>query len=309
MRLLREVKLRFFEDDANGEWGLAHAETLDNRYGSSFNAFWNDIGIFHDVFEHWHEFTHKYFRGDNAMNIGGEMAAMGAMTYYIGTLGVYKRDNNRNGMYWWADVMRKSTQDMIEEAIESDNNQFGHVLECGVPRQKPVYCGDLEGQIATYWDEVKKMIPGRHEERSKEKYPELYERAVENGRDMKNSITLGKIADLHRWGFRQAERDVEDNPENLDMMNDFLEFWGKFTAIYEAEEVARHFQGITFKIYKHKGITSWVAQFEPQLTFGEVTDEDLIDMYPLNHKLQIKSDNLPQNVMNYVIQKRDRWAA
>src|SRR4051812_49426606 len=62
-KLVRTVDLRFFQDDANGEWGVTHKETCPgNGNGEEFNAFWDGRGIFHDVFEHAHEFTDKHFR-------------------------------------------------------------------------------------------------------------------------------------------------------------------------------------------------------------------------------------------------------
>jgi hypothetical protein len=47
------VRLEFFQDHADGSYGLAHEKTISND--TSFNAFWHGIGIFHDVFEHWFE--------------------------------------------------------------------------------------------------------------------------------------------------------------------------------------------------------------------------------------------------------------
>ena len=40
-RLVKTVELVFFQDDANGEYGLAHKETYDQNQGNGFNAFWN----------------------------------------------------------------------------------------------------------------------------------------------------------------------------------------------------------------------------------------------------------------------------
>ena len=87
-RLVRKVSFRMFEDDANGEWGLTHADTFNGS--EPFNAFWGDMGLFHDVFEHAHEHS-RFYSGEYAMNIGGELAAMGALWYYRDEMGFYKR--------------------------------------------------------------------------------------------------------------------------------------------------------------------------------------------------------------------------
>ena len=83
--LVRCVRMKFFQDSDNGEWGLTHDDTQSGD--ECFNAFWSATGIFHDVFEHAHEHS-KYFRGEAALNVGGEMAAMGAMYYFIHRLGL-----------------------------------------------------------------------------------------------------------------------------------------------------------------------------------------------------------------------------
>ena len=152
--LVNKIDLKFFDDDATGEWGLAHATTYNDN--NAFNAFWNGMGIFHDVFEHWFENEHKYFMGDNAMNVGGEMAAMGAMWYYYAELGVHNRMNERS-FHSPSDSMRMTTESMIQESIQCGYNQFGNTLECGVPYQKPVESGELEYQIQKFADNVKEF--------------------------------------------------------------------------------------------------------------------------------------------------------
>src|SRR6185436_1652887 len=98
-KLIKEVNLVFFKDDGTGEYGLTHKETYDDNYGNGFNAFWNGIGIFHDVFEHSHEFTHKYFRGDYVLNIGGEMTNIDTMRYYYDNNGVHNIQKKHNSTY------------------------------------------------------------------------------------------------------------------------------------------------------------------------------------------------------------------
>jgi hypothetical protein len=260
-RLIKTVNLSFFCDDANGEYGLAHTDTIDNNYGNAFNAFWGGMGIFHDVFEHSHEYQNKYFRGDYAMNVGGEMAAMGAMWYYIDVLGVYNRLNNRS-MYSPGDVMRLGTQDMVHESITDGYTSFGNTLESNVPKQRPTENGELEYQIEKFWKDVKALTVKTE-----------YEQERESGKEYKKSLSFRKIADLHRYGFRMAERLVPDNRDNATTLVDFFEVWEQFCKANEAETMARMFKGVSIKLYKENDRISWKAEFKTadRMSFKNVT--------------------------------------
>lgn len=248
-RLIKTVDLVFFQDDATGDYGLAHKETFDNNYGSGFNAFWGGMGIFHDVFEHAHEYTNKYFRGDYAMNIGGEMTAMGAMWYYIDQLGMHNRLRQGYSIYSPGESMRETTQSLIEEAISEGYANFGATLESNVPKQRPTENNELEYQIEEYWKKVKKM-------RVRTEYEQERETAIE----YKKSVSFRKIADLHRYGFRMAEKLVPDTYENRQTLESFFDFFEDFCKNNPAETMQNHFKGMTVKLYKDsEGTISWKA--------------------------------------------------
>lgn len=247
-KLVNTVNLEFFCDDATGEWGLAHEGTIES-HGSGFNAFWNGRGIFHDVFEHHFEHKHKYFTGDNAMNIGGEMAAMGAYLYYRSQITGSKRDFNQNSIWHYSDSMRKTTEDMVQEAIEYGSSQFGSTLECGVPSQKPCEDSELEYQIREYWQNVKKFNVAKDCDCDNSK---------ESAKQYRNSVTFAKIANLHRWGYNMAKKLVPYSYENRDTLQNFIESWDVFCK-NNAETMAQMFSGITFKIYKENGNITWTA--------------------------------------------------
>lgn len=260
-RLIKTVDLRFFQDDATGDYGLCHKDTQDDRYGNAFNAFWNGIGLFHDVFEHSHEFTNKYFRGDYALNVGGEMTAMGAMWYYYNVLGVYNRmDSNR--MVTPADSMKHTTLDEVQEAI-GGYPRYGRALESNVPKQSPVYDSELEYQIQDFWKQVKEY--NRFSE---------YEREKQDGIYYKQSVTFRKIADLHRYGFRMAEKLVADKWDNAQTLVAFIMFWDNFCKEHDAQEMAGMFSGLIVKVYRDEtGLISWKAIFETadRFQFQDVT--------------------------------------
>lgn len=248
-RLIKTVELSFFQDDANGEYGLCHKDTQDSNYGNGFNAFWGGLGIFHDVFEHSHEHQNKYFRGDYAMNVGGEMAAMGAMWYYYNVLGMYNR-LNANGYNAPGDMMRETTHSEIKEALYSGYCQYGYTLESNVPKQRPTDDSELEYQIEKMWKETKDAAI---------KCTDEQERDFAIG--YKRSVTFRKIADLHRYGFRMAERLVPDNYDNRTTLVDFMNVWDAFCKSNSAEDMQNNFSGVTVKLYKENDRISWKATF------------------------------------------------
>lgn len=253
-RLVKKVELVFFQDDGNGEYGLAHKETFDQSNGSGFNAFWGGIGIFHDVFEHSHEHTNKYFRGDYAMNIGGEMTAMGAMMYYIDEMRIANRlrqnyfaMTNSNGT-----IMRESTLSEVHEAISSAYCNYGNELLCKVPYQKPVENSELEYQIEQYYSKVKELPVNDDSEEEKE-----------FSRNYKKSVTFAKIANLHRYGYRMAKKLVGKCWDNRAQLYGFIEFWDNFCKQNKAQDLQNYFRGLTVYLYKDEtGFITWKATFE-----------------------------------------------
>jgi len=250
-KLVRKVSLRFFEDQANGEYGLAHVETLQGQDGNDgFNAFWSGQGLFHDVFEHAHEHTDKHFKGWFAMNAGGEVAAMGAMWFYYSQCGM---SNRLNSSYHSPDEITISgTCEMMKESIQEGYCNFGDTLESNVPNQKPVNDGTLEWMIEEHFDRIQATEPKGHDERD-----------VERGQAYKASVTREKLANLYRYGYRMAEKLVSTETSwNGDALTTFKAFWDKFCTQHKAEELAMRFRGLDFSIYRNaEGLIEWKAEF------------------------------------------------
>lgn len=229
------VKFNITVDDATGEYGLIPLGC------EGFNAFWNGQGIFHDVFEHWFENNHKYFRGKNALNRGGECAAMGAFMYYCEQLEV---SNRPLGTYhYFMDSARTENEEALIDGIKHDSMYFGSRLECRVPRQKPVECGDLEYQVNKFWENIKTTPVNRDNK--------------EDCQALKQSITLGKLQSLYRWGYRMAEKLVPKRWENREVCVEFIEFWNEFCKNNEAESLFG--MRLEINVYKVKGIIKWNA--------------------------------------------------
>jgi hypothetical protein len=243
-RLVRTVELVFFRDPNYGEWGLTHKDTCPKPgQDEGFNAFWDGRGIYHDVWEHAHEHS-PYFRGEAAMNIGGEMAAMGAMWYYLETMWVSNRAFN--SYHSNSTVTIHGTSDMIQQGVEEGRTEFGSRLICNVPDQKLVEEDYLEGVIDEYMETIGKFVPGRGLHDSER------EDHMEACKDFLASCTREKIANLHRWGFREAEKLVPHNMRNQHVLYQFIRYWNDFTKHNNSEETAYDYSGITFKIYHKK---------------------------------------------------------
>ena len=85
------------------------------------------------------------------------------------------------------------------------------------------------------------------------------ERELESAKEYKASVTLAKIKNLHRYGYTMAEKMFPNNWENRNTLNEFVEYWDEFTKHNSAEELHNAFSGLTFTVYKRKGIISWKA--------------------------------------------------
>lgn len=257
-RCVRTVDLRFFQDNATGNWGVTHKDTQGD---DGFNAIWSAQMLFHDSFEHAHEHTNRFFRGDFAMNVGGEMAAMGAMWYYYDQLGLYERLTD-GSIYSPGDRMRQSTQGECESAIYDGYGRFGQTLTSNVPRQRPTDNSELECQIALLVQKVKE-----YQKREYHKPDEVVSQAVKEerdrerqyGEDYRKSVTFRRVADLHRYGYRMAERLVPNTYENCETLREFWQFWDDFCKRNPAEEMAQYVRGITVKVYRKGNEVSWKA--------------------------------------------------
>lgn len=215
---MKLVELELFCDDATGGYGFAHRSTISNL-GSydAFNAFYNPIGLLHDVFEHEHE-GEKYFRGNAFMNVGGEIAAAGSGIYIADLIG------SRRYIGWRqdAEVFINNTSGIIRDGIKYGNFSFGDMLECHVPKQGPVECS-LEYVALTHWNKhLKDVVP----DADSEYFGECMQ--------YKKSFTLEKLRRLYRWGYRKAQRRIGDNAY---LINSFLNFFNVFTKELPAKEL------------------------------------------------------------------------
>lgn len=242
-----KVRLLFSEDDNTGEYGLVIEKCQE------FNSFWNGIGIFHDVFEHWFEDVHPYFRGDNFQNVGGEVAAMGAMCYYVYGMSVMNRPIGRTFRPVLEDIKMTAISE-IQEGIYGGYSNFGSSLECGVPYQRSTHNAYLESLIEDAWYDI------QHNTKVGEGCNNHIE-DLRRSRDFRKSVTLGKLQRLFRWGYYSAKRLVPENFHNTQVLSDFITYWDKFCKSCEAETMSRVFRWVDFTISVKNKELSWTAEF------------------------------------------------
>lgn len=242
-----KVLLTFFQDDANGAYGLAH----DNAIERDFNAFWNGIGIFHDVFEHYFEGINKYFIDDYEFNIGGEICAMGHLAYYTDTFTSLERVRNLGKMNGQVTAIVSTTADDMVEAIEYGNTRFGSRLESCVPKQKDVNSYLLYSVIGEHMAQMENATLAESC---------TDEREIKEAKAYKRSVTENKIYNLYTYGYRLAQKIAPDTQENEDALNDFFNFWENFCKRNDAEDLTNQFESVEFTITCGE-MLQWKADF------------------------------------------------
>lgn len=246
----RKVLLQFFEDDATGEKGLTHHNTIDLY----FNSFWDGKMMFHDVFEHYFEEESIYFRGSYAGNIVGEMAAAGHYAYYFEIFGSEFAEKRLygNSSFRQYHIVRDFTSGMVENGIYDGYSTFGNILRCNLPYQRDTLCYNLESEIDDY-------IYNITFQSIKTSDPDDLKRAIEFKKSCKSSY----FRRAHRWGFYQAKKMVPEKEldYNKKVVLDFIDYWEKFCKNTSAEEMMSMYKYLEFTIITIKGKTNWKANF------------------------------------------------
>lgn len=188
--------------------------------------------IFHDVFEHFFEGTGQFIE-DKKDCVGGEIAAMGKLAYFTQTMGVYNRLN----------TTYSDNCTIIKNSITLETHYQGS-LDILKIHEKPSYSWDLE--------DICNEITHRLKEESRDE-DDCYRKVKVHKRDVSN---------LLRWGFRNAEKDIPDNKENLITLCDFIELWKKILNS-EYATIKSEFKELEFIIYKEEDIISWKATLTP----------------------------------------------
>jgi len=269
----RTIRLSITEDykGSGGGPGVLPMKTMDRDDG--FDPSWSVLMLFHDVFEHWQEYEHRYFQGDYAMNVGGEMYAMGAMTWFISRMGVYQRLNS-NGFSIYSDEQRtvQTTLGLMTEAVFSGYCSFGARLECAVPYQKRGHHyadNALENMLAEYRYMYQKELVLEYRRRKSE--------VEESGHEYRKSVTMSKITRLHRYGYYHAQRTFPDSAHNRITLQDFWTQWSHFIDRRRSfeDDIQMHYKELRVQLYylnEHRDFT-WRARFIPINDPDYVTEE------------------------------------
>jgi len=253
--LLHTATFKIEKDWNTGEYGLIPVNAYNDK-GATFDAFYNGVGIFHDVWEHFFENTHKYFSGIGAMNIGGETCAMGyAMRYYelVGD----KRSLNTRFNFIESAFGTSTTE--FEIGVESGGYQFGDEYICNVPDQSknkmPQY---LEEHLESLWKNwLPTFVNCKYDCFDPE---ELDDPRYLQSEAFRASVTWDKFINLTRYGYNRAYQLTKNQSGiNSGVLYDFIEFWEEFCKTISAEQLSYNYDKITFKVYKVRGVLSWSA--------------------------------------------------
>ncbi len=226
-----KVQLQFFQDDAAGHYGLAHKNSIDN----GFNAFFNPIGLFHDIMEHYFEGIHPNFSGKYAFNYGGEIAASGHSAWYIHGLGLSRRWTD---LKTWQSMQSAFTRSVgLEDEICCGYTRFGDELLCkcrNIYTVHPNY-----GQFVYYhWEYWNKLM---------EDYPEPRDE-IENAIRIRKSLSLRKLEALYGWGYYTAKKLVPMTEHNIQMIERMYEDLEQFTKYNYPQELCGMFKYFTAHI-------------------------------------------------------------
>lgn len=237
-----EVILKYHVDENTGEYGLAPIDTITDEY-TSFNAFWGADGIFHDVFEHYFEGKHKYFKHKAFMTIFGEACASGHALAYK-DIGIdnfmFRKNSYRN--------YKADTIEYLKQGIYNKKSEGNCYLDfeanknvCIIPYQSYTNYYNLENTISDYIYEIKEYMKEKN-------YKE------------EGDIWLAGITRAYRYGYKQALKIIgKDRKNSYNVLNEFLYKWNNITTKLDANSLFIEnsdcgLHSIKFKIYHYKGL-------------------------------------------------------
>lgn len=211
--------LWLIKDENTGDYGFTNEDPTWNPW-PVFDASFTPVMIFHDVFEHWFEGNHPYFEGENSFNIAGEVAAMGAMTYYYEE--VYGRRLHPFSISA-IDMTIDTTFGFMQENIEDGVGMFGDTFNCIIPPQPEVDKGDLERIIQEHWEKIQDLEFGG-----------------QVGQTYQDSITFQKLSNAYRWGYYMAQ----DMELDYGTVADMFDLFKGFCKNNDPEELSYYFDGM-----------------------------------------------------------------
>lgn len=258
MNEFRQVTLVFDDDSKRSGAGIGVLPKLTLDPDTGFDPNWSGLMMFHDVFEHWFEHVDPYFKGEYAMNIGGEMCAMGACWYFYDLLRLDSRLSSRG--IWSPQASNIGTTHALLQvvALHGDYSEFGNTLLSNVPPQKPAD-EEMEAVLNEYWlacqlDKAKAKT--EHGKISDTQERQAAKRAL-------RSITERKIRDLHRYGWHKAAQDFPATYPNMGAVQEFWQFWTDFCVKHPATDLYPNYREIDFRLFhiNEEKTLRWTAEF------------------------------------------------
>jgi hypothetical protein len=245
-----EVKLRLHENSDQGTWGVCHENALDK-----FDPFWGADGIFHDVFEHYHEEKFAPFIGRNAFGVYGEMAASGAGIAYS-EIGIdnFKFRPQRNVQ---RDFIADTTS-ILTDYIHGYDEELEFPLIFNIPRQRDPKSDTLNAYLYDYFDWLNDHI--------------------EKGRTRAKELSKSKIKQAYFWGYNRAKKIIgSDENHAYDVLDNFLDDWNTITKNHNPE-----YLWISGSDY---GVRNFIFKINtyPKLKIRQYIQDDIGNLYSIHN--------------------------
>ena len=228
----------YLGEDEHGVYGCMPIDCYEASDGGFFGFWTGNGGIHHDVFEHYFELNHKYFMGDYGINVLGEIAATGHMTYYAHCLQSCR--TTMGGQYLMEEAIIGDTFAMLEENCLDNYTRYGKELFCKIPDQ-PKGDGYIETIVEMYMEKLVQL-------------------SWKND-SYRRSVQPWKIRNALRWGYYQARRRCPDTGHNQRIMSGFITFWDEFCEKHSAQELSYYYDRLIFDTHLEQGELVWNAWF------------------------------------------------
>lgn len=185
---------------------------------AKYHRRWDSVSMFSELWVRQYLMSHEYFKKDGKILWTDLMiAAQGFFLYYKGFVNEY-----------FADLTE------MDHLIEGDIRWgvSSNPLTCQVPYQKRI--DKIEHKIRDYSKWIQHIEIAAYDKE-----------ACARARALKESITLGKLKRLFRWGYLEAQKLIPYSPMNVGTVRWFLQILHK---ISKKEALLPHFEHIEFDI-------------------------------------------------------------
>lgn len=273
--LVNTVEFVLEEDEATGEYGFIPAKSY--RDNKDFNACTTAEFLFHDVFEHWFEDSHKYFLEEYAYDRSGEMVAAACCYYYCYVLGIRNRiiKNKYRKTSYEEDLLYADFEAILSYIYYDDDNYAKNKLKSCIPYQDRIDDNYFEDLIERSYDRFQNELKAKNSGGKVKENPR-YEK----------SVTLKKVRNLFRYGYKMAELYIPNTIHNQERLIEFIDFWNLFFKKINLSYLSDDYESLTFRIYKTRSKIEWTGILKSKYDDHKIPT------------IRFKSNDNPQNKLH-----------